>query len=173
MEEAEDTIRGMSNAVRNMDTSLSDAKIATDRSSGIATGVATSMFTLRDQMTIEIPLIGQPFLGLYSGFDQAGQQLQLLSTDLATIGTSLNTNRSDVITTATNLVALADSVEELTRTVRSGPTVEITEETIETFRLALFAIAGWVVLFAIGCVLAGLYLMWTGWRTGKERAAAT
>src|SRR5687768_17039758 len=76
MEEAEDTIRGMSNAVRNMDASLSDAKIATDRSSGIATGVATSMFTLRDQMTIEIPLIGQPFLGLYSGFDQAGQQLQ-------------------------------------------------------------------------------------------------
>src|SRR5688500_18805175 len=56
MENAEDTLRQMATTVGNMDTSLSDAKLATDRSSGIANGVGITMFNLRDQMTVEIPL---------------------------------------------------------------------------------------------------------------------
>ena len=172
MQEAEDTIRQMSTAVRNMDTSLSDAKVATDRSSGIAQGVSASMYSLRDQMYVTIPIINtQPFIGLVPSFDQAGQQLELLSQDLATIGTSLDTNRADVVTTSANLADLADSLAMLTRAVQSGPTVELTVETIDTLRTAIFAIAGWVVLFAVGCVAVGLYLVWTGWRSGKERLA--
>jgi hypothetical protein len=168
MQEAETTLRSMARAVGNMDTSLGDAKIATDRSAGIATGVATSMFQLRDQMNVEIPLLGRPLAGLSAGFDTTGQQLSQLSTDLATIGTSLDVNRDDVVATSGSLVGLADSVEKLTDTVREGPTVEITAEAIDSFRLAIFAIAGWVVLFAVGCVLVGAYLVFAGSREGRD-----
>lgn len=168
MTQAETTLRQMSMAVGRMDTSLSDAKLATDRSSGIALGVSTSMYGLRDAMSLEIPFIGQPLIGLAGGFDQSGVQLQLLSQDLATIGTSLDANRSDVVATAENLGELATSVATLTETVRTGPGVEISAEALDSFRLAIFAVAGWVVLFAIGCVLAGLYLVFAGWREGKD-----
>lgn len=171
MEQAETTIREMSLGVRRMDTSLADAHAATERSSGIAVGVATSMFQLRDAMGITIPLIGQPLLGLASGFDQAGGQLQLLSQDLATIGTSLDTNRGDVIATADNLAELAATVETLTETVRTGPGVGISEEALDSFRLAIFAVAGWLLLFAVGCALVGLYLLVAGRREFREALA--
>jgi hypothetical protein len=168
MEHAEMTLRQMSRAVGRMDTSLNDAKLATDRSSGIALGVSTSMYGLRDAMSVEIPLLGQPLVGLAAGFDQVASQLQLLSQDLLTIGTSLDSNRIDVIATAENLGELATSVATLTDSVRTGPGVEISAEALDTFRLSILAVAGWVVLFAIGCVLAGFYLIYSGWRAGKD-----
>ena len=168
MVQAELTLRQMSSAVGRMDGSLADAKVATDRSSSIAQGVAFSMFQLRDQMSVTIPLLGQPLLGLAAGFDQAGTQLQLLGQDLATIGTSLDTNRADVLATSRNLTELATSVATLTQSVRTGPGVEISAEALDTFRLAILAVAGWVVLFAIACVLVGLYLIVAGRRVGRE-----
>ncbi len=169
MEQAETTIRQMSTGVRRMDTSLSNARAATDRSSGIAVGVATSMFQLRDAMSITIPIFGgQPLIGLATGFDQAGAQLQLLSQDLATIGTSLDSNRGDVIATADNLEDLAATVSTLTESVQTGPGVGISEEALASFQLAIFAVAGWLLLFAVGCVLVGLYLFVTGRRDSRE-----
>jgi hypothetical protein len=169
MEQGERTIRQMASGVRRMDTSLADAHVATDRSSGIALGVATSMFQLRDAMGITIPILGgQPLIGLATGFDQAGSQLQLLSQDLATIGTSLDTNRGDVVLTADNLEELADTIATLTDSVQTGPTVGISEESLDSFRLAIFAVAGWLLLFAVGCALVGLYLVVVGRREGRE-----
>ena len=169
MDQAEQTIRQMSAAVGNMDTSLSDAKTATDRSSTIAGGLANSMFLLRDQMYITIPIIeAQPFVGLAPGFDNTGQQLTQLSIDLATIGASLDTNRSDVVATSENLVELAESVSELTTAIQGGPPVAITEDAVDSFRLAIFAIAGWVVLFAVACVLVGFYLILSGRSAVRE-----
>lgn len=168
MEQGETTIRQMATGVRRMDTSLGNAHAATDRSAGIALGVATSMFQLRDAMSIEIPLVGQPLLGLAAGFDQAAGQLQLLSQDLATIGTSLDTNRADVVLTADNLEELADTLDTLTESVRTGPDIGISEEALDSFRLAIFAVAGWLLLFAIGCVAVGLYLIITVRREGRE-----
>jgi len=170
MDQGETTIRQMATGIRRMDTSLGDAHAATDRSSGIALGVATSMFQLRDAMSIEIPFVGQPLLGLAGGFDQSAVQLQLLSQDLATIGTSLDTNRADVVLTADNLEELADTLDTLTESVRTGPDVGISEEALDAFRLAIFAVAGWLLLFAVGCVLVGLYLIFAGRREVKEAA---
>jgi HAMP domain-containing protein len=173
MEQAEDTIREMAGGVRRMDTSLGDARAAIDRSSGIASGVAQTMFGLRDAMSVTIPIVNtQPLIGLAPSFDQAGQQLQLLAGDLATIGESLSTNRSDVISTADSLDELADSVGALTESIESGPGVGISEEALDAFRFALLAVAGWLLLFALGCVLAGLYLLVVGRRI-RRRAIAT
>ena len=164
LEQAHTTIQEMSEGVGRMDTSLSDARSATDRSAGIATNVASSMFQLRDAMSIEIPLVGQPLIGLAAGFEQTGTQLEALAGDLRTIGTSLETNRVDIATTAANMQELATSVESLTDTVRTGSGLEITESALDSFRYALFAVAGWLLVFALGCVVAGGYLVWSARR---------
>lgn len=161
------TIEGMGSGITHMDTSLGDAHAATARASTIAHGVALSMFQLRDAMSLTI-FGTQPFIGLASGFDQSAQQLDLLATDLATIGASLQTNRTDVLTTAARLSELADSVAELTELVRDAPGVDISSATLNAIKLAVYAICGWLVVFAVGCVLAGLYLF----RLGRAHANA-
>ena len=168
MQQTEDTIREMSGGVRRMDASLEDAQAAVDRSSLIADGVALSMYQLRDSMNVTIPILNtQPLAGLAPSFDQAGQQLQLLAADLTTIGTSLETNQGDVVLTADSLVSLADSVGTLTETVRDGPGVGISEEALDAFRFGLLAVAGWLLLFAVGCALIGLYLFFSGRRDAR------
>jgi hypothetical protein len=165
LDQAELTIEQMSEGVGGMDASLTDARAATDRASLIATGVSASMFSLRDSMMITIPIIGgQPLIGLAPGFDNSGQQLALLSEDLTAIGTALEVNRTDVTATATDLLALADAVGELSTAVSEGPTVDISLETLDAMRMAIYAVAGWLVLLAIGCVAAGLYLLMGGRR---------
>jgi hypothetical protein len=157
--EAETTIRQMADGVRRMDQSLGEAKVATDRASNISRGVAQSMYQLRDTVALEIPFLGQPLIGLAPSFDQSGQNLDLLGEDVAAIGAALDSNRADVVLTADNMVELADSVNELTRTVRESPSVEVSQTTIQSARLAVWAVAAWMVLFAIGCVVVGGYLM--------------
>ncbi|MEP7158419.1 MAG: hypothetical protein ABI797_03255 [Chloroflexota bacterium] len=167
LEQAQTTIRQMGEGVERMDVSLADARAATDRASAISHSVAFSMFQLRDQMSLTVFGL-QPFIGLASGFDASGQQLDLLGADLSTIGASLQTNRADVLTTAENMELLADSVAELTATVRDGPAVDISTTTLDAIRLAVYAICGWLILFAVGCLLAGVYLF----RLGRHHVVA-
>ncbi len=165
LDQAEVTIEQMSDGVGGMDTSLTDARAATDRASLIATGVATSMYQLRDSMLITIPIIGgQPLAGLAPGFDTSAQQLALLSQDLTAIGTALDLNRVDVNATTADLTELADSVGELSTAVDDGPPIDISVATLNSMRLAIYAVAGWLVLLAVGCVAAGLYLLLGGRR---------
>lgn len=166
LEQAETTIDAMADGVRRMDTSLADARVATDRSSTIARGVASSMFQLRDAMSIQV-FGAQPLIGLASGFHQAGAQLELLAIDLVTIGGALDANRADTVTTASNLDTLAQSVHSLTEAVRTGPGVEIAESTLDAYRLAIFGVAGWLLLLALGCIAAGVYML----RLGRRPAA--
>ena len=158
MVQGETTIREMAAGVRRMDTSLTSARSATDRSSQIAVGVAESMLQLRDAMSISI-LGTQPLIGLATGFDQTGSQLLQLSSDLTTIGVSLETNSADIVTTAANLDELADTVSTLTESVENGPDVGISAEALDAVRVAIFAVAGWLLLFAVGCVVVGAYLV--------------
>jgi hypothetical protein len=167
LEHAQVTIEQMGDGVGRMDVSLADARAATDRASSIAHSVAFSMFQLRDQMSLTVFGV-QPFIGLASGFDSSGQQLDLLAADLTTIGTSLQTNRGDVVTTAQNMTLLAESIGELTATVRDGPSVDISTTTLDAVRLAVYAICGWLIAFAAGCLLAGIYLF----RLGRHRVVA-
>ncbi len=160
LEQAEVTIEQMSDGVGGMDASLLDARSATDRASIIATGISTSMFQLRDSMMITIPILGgQPLAGLAGGFDNTGQQLTLLSQDLTAIGAALETNRADVATTAEDLALLASAVADLSTAVDEGPTVDISIVTLDSVRFGMYAVAGWLALLAVGCVLTGLYLL--------------
>jgi len=156
--QAETTIRGMSTSVSNMDSSLSDAKTAIDQATSIAHQAATSMYGLRDAMSLSI-FGAQPLIGLAANFDTTGQNLDQLGTDVAAIGTALDQNRTDVTTTSQNLTDLADSVHALTQTVKDGPSVGISSSTLDAIRLALYAVTTWMTVFAFGCLVAGLYLL--------------
>lgn len=161
MGQARTTLEDMSLGVGGADTSLGDAKAATDRAAGIANTLASSMFGLRDSMGLSI-FGAQPLVGLASGFDNSGQQLSTLGTELTTIGVSLNENRSAVSTTSTDLAKLAVSLGELTTLVRDSPDVEISTASLDAVRLAVYAICGWLAVFALGCVIGGVYLIRRG-----------
>lgn len=164
MEQARATLVDMSLGVGGVDDSLANAQAATDRAATISTSLASSMFSLRDAMSITI-LGTQPLKGLAAGFDTSGQQLSALSTDLATISSSLNTNRGAVETTSANLGKLAVSLAELRVLVRDSPDVEISTASLDAVRLAVYAICGWLAVLALGCVVGGLYLYRLGGRS--------
>ena len=134
----------MADAVGRMDDSLDQANAAIDRASAIATGVATSMFQLRDSSNIEI--FGQmPFAGVSTSFDVAGTQLGLLSQDLAAIGVALDTNSADVVATAENLDDLATTVGDLTEAINDAPASTSRRPRSTRLRLGIYAICGWLV----------------------------
>jgi hypothetical protein len=166
MGQARTTLENMSLGVGGADTSLADAKAATDRAAVIAGSLASNMFGLRDSMSISI-FGAQPLAGLASGFDASGQQLSTLGTELTTIGVSLNNNRTAVGTTSTDLAKLALSLGQLTTLVRDSPDVEISAASLDAVRLAVYAICGWLAVFALGCVVGGLYLARLGGRSGE------
>lgn len=164
MEQARATLVDMSLGVGGVDESLANAQGATDRAATISTSLASSMFNLRDAMSITI-LGTQPLQGLAAGFDTSGQQLSALATDLATISSSLNTNRGAVETTSASLGKLAVSLAELRVLVRDSPDVEISTASLDAVRLAVYAICGWLAVLALGCVVGGLYLYRWGGRS--------
>ena len=138
---------------------MASAKAATDRASSISLGVAANMFELSRAMSISI-FGTQPLIGLATGFDQTGQQLQLLSEDVAAIGAALDANRDDVQTVAASLNELRDSVEQLETSLREGPRLAVAPGTLEGIRLAILALLGWMVVLALGSIAGGAYLFW-------------
>jgi hypothetical protein len=164
MEQARAALVDMSLGVGGVDDSLANAQAATDRAAAISTSLASSMFGLRDAMSIT--LFGtQPLAGLAAGFDTSGQQLSALSTDLATISTSLDANRGAVVTSAASLGKLAVSLAELRVLVRDSPDVEISTANLDAIRLAVYAICGWLAVLALGCLIGGIYLVRLGGRS--------
>jgi hypothetical protein len=158
--QAETTMRDMSTSVGRLNTSLGTAKTAIDQATTISTSVAQSMYGLRDAMSIQIPILGgQPLLGLAGNFDTTGQNLDQLSIDISAIGSALNANQADVALTGVNMTNLANSVGKLATSVRDGPAISISTRTLDAVRLGVYAVTAWLVLFALGCLVAGMYLV--------------
>ncbi len=159
LERASDTIDRTADAINGMDQSLADAKAATDRSSGIATGVATSMSQLADSMTLTIFGI-QPLIGLQPGFANSAGQLNLLADDLKTISTALDSNRGDALTVAQSLGELSGSLLRLTDAVRAGPHLELAAASVDTVRVGILALLAWLAVLALGSIGAGVGCWW-------------
>ena len=159
LEQATTTIDQTASGVRGMEPSLGQAKAATDRASSISLGVAANMFELSRAMSISI-FGTQPLIGLATGFDQTGQQLQLLSEDVAAIGAALDANRDDVQIVAVSLDELRDSVEQLETSLREGPRLAVAPGTLDGIRLAILALLSWMAVLALGSIAGGAYLFW-------------
>jgi hypothetical protein len=155
LEEASLTIGLTAEGIDGMDDSLAQAQAATERASVLSLGVATSMYELRNAMTISL-FGAQPLIGLAGGFEQSGQQLEQLSQDVAAIGQALDANRGDAREVAESMRRLSTSVEELTQSVRDGPALEISSDAIEGMRLGIYAVIAWMLALALGCVAAGM-----------------
>ncbi len=158
LDQAETTIRGMSTGVGQVDSSLASAATAIDQAASISHDLATNMYGLSDAMTLSI-FGAQPLVGLASGFQTTGQNLDQLGQNITDIGAALDTNRADAVTTAQDLSDLADSVHALVTSVSEGPSVAISPGTLDTVRLVIYAVAAWLVLLAVGCIAAGAYLI--------------
>jgi hypothetical protein len=165
--QAETTMRGLSTSATNVSASLAQATTAIDHAATISHGVATSMYGLRDAMSLSI-LGTQPLLGLATNFDTTGQNLDQLGNDVANIGTALQTNQTDVVTTAQNLSNLADSINALMVSVRDGPGLAISSGTLNSLRLVIYAITAWLGVLAVGCLIAGIWLLRASRRRSKE-----
>jgi hypothetical protein len=159
LNEASQASRETSTTVRGMDSSLVEAKGATDRAATLSAGMAQTMRDLGAAMAIDIFGV-QPLIGLAPGFDTSAQNLDLLSGDLADIGAALETTRQDAGSVATNIDDLATAIEELRVAMADSPDMSVTLESRETLRLGLLALIGWLIAGSIGCILAGLGCWW-------------
>ena len=163
LERTSETLADAAAGVGNMDGSLSQAQTATDQSSGLARGMAASMYELAQAMTLTVFGI-QPLVGLSPGFRQTGDNMLVLADDLSSISTALDRNRQDATTVARSLDELAGAVDDLTDELRGGPGVEIAPETARMARVGILAVLVWLGLMAVAAVAVGLYL----WRLASR-----
>jgi hypothetical protein len=159
LDEASQASRETSATVRGMDASLVEAKGATDRAASLSAGMAQTMRDLSAAMALDIFGV-QPLIGLAPGFDTSAQNLDLLSGDLADIGTALETTRQDAGSVATNVDDLAAAIEELRVAMADSPDMGDTLGARETLRLGLLALIGWLIAGSIGCIVGGLACWW-------------
>lgn len=155
IDSARATIDKTATGVRGMDSSLGDAKAAVDRASSIATGVGDTMGGLAQAMQVNIFGL-QPLAGLSGGFTDAATQLGGLSTDLAAIGASLDSNRDDAVAVAQSLDDLSSSLTDFRTAVNSGPQIDAVVRSLDSLRLGILALLGWLGALALGAVAAGI-----------------
>jgi hypothetical protein len=113
------------------------------------------MADLADKMNISI-LGLQPLAGLSPGFSNAATQLSGLSTDLATIGQSLDSNRDDAQAVAQSLDELSVSLGEFKTAVNAGPQLDDVAGSLDSLRIGILALLAWLGVLAIGAVVAGI-----------------
>jgi uncharacterized protein YoxC len=155
IDNAKTTIDKTATGVRGMETSLADAKAATDRAAGLATNLGTSMSGLADAMQVNIFGL-QPLAGLSSGFSDTATQLGGLSTDLSTIGESLDSNRDDAQAVAQSLDDLSTSLGDFRTAVNSGPQLNDVAKSLDSLRIGILALLAWLGALAIFAVVAGI-----------------
>jgi hypothetical protein len=75
---------------------------------------------------MQLTILGtQPLAGLSGGFEQSAQDLEGLSASLATMGTALGQNRSDLGALQVEMGRLADDLSDLASPARVPPILPI------------------------------------------------
>jgi methyl-accepting chemotaxis protein len=165
LERAAETIGQTADSVRNIDGSLVEAQQATQRASTISRGISLTMFNMAEQMQLTVFGV-QPLITLYPGFEASGQQLELMAEDVERIAEALEANREDTVAIAAGLDELGASIERLTEAVAGGPELPDAAATIAPIQLGLLALIGWLLVAAIGSILAGMAL-WFASRSAR------
>jgi HAMP domain-containing protein len=155
LERASETIGQTAGAVRNMESSLVQAQLATQRAASLSSGMSLTMLSLAEQMQLSIFGI-QPLITLYPSFEQSSQQLGLLAEDVEAIAAALDANRADTLTIAQGLDELGGSIDRLRVAIAAGPDVTSAVEVVQPIQLGMLALIGWLLVAALGSVLAGL-----------------
>ncbi|HVM31259.1 MAG TPA: hypothetical protein VM305_10895 [Candidatus Limnocylindrales bacterium] len=165
LERATETIDRTASSVRNIETSLLEAQEATQRAATLSRGMSLTMFGLAEQMQLTVFGV-QPLISLYPGFEQSGQQLELMAEDVEQIAEALESNRDDTVAVADGLRDLGGSIGRLRQAVADGPDVSDAAATVAPIQLGLLALIGWLLVGAIASILAGLGL-WLASRSAR------
>jgi hypothetical protein len=155
LERTSETIGQTSASVRNAESSLVQAELATARAAELSRGVSVTMYGLAEQMQLTIFGV-QPFITLYPSFEQTGQQLDLLGSDVDAIAEALGANREDTIAIADGLDELGRSIDRLRVAMAGGPDVSGTADFLAPMQMGLLALVGWLLAAALLSLLAGL-----------------
>jgi len=159
LDEAATTARETAIAVRNVDSSLAQARAATDRAAGLSAGVGRSMRELAAAMAIDVFGI-QPLIGLAPSFETSAGNLDLLAGDLTAIGLALEGSRTDSQTVAAGMDDLAGAIGDLRASVAASPDLSQAVAALEPLRVGLLALLAWLLVAALGCVVAGFACWW-------------
>ncbi len=62
-------------------------------------------------------------------------------------------------------MVLADRVATLSETIDATPSLAVSDRTLNRIELGIYAVLGWMIVLAIGCVVAGVYLIMRGRRS--------
>lgn len=166
LERAAETISQTASSVRNIESSVIEAQQATQRAATISRGISLTMFSLAEQMQMTVFGV-QPLISLYPGFEQSGQQLELMADDVDQIASALESNRQDTVAIADGLEELGASIERLSEAVASGPDVTEAAAAAAPIQMAMLALIGWLLVAAIGSILAGMAL-WFAARSARH-----
>ena len=112
--------RRAADAFTGFDASLDDAVAAAGEAAALASRSATTARGLASAMQLSV-LGTQPLAGLSGGFEQSAQDLDGLSGSLATMGTALGQNRTDLVALQGEMARLADDLAELSSPARVPP----------------------------------------------------
>ena len=139
-------------------TSLSTSVDAARRTATLTRSLATTMTQLSNASTISI-LGNQPFASLTGGFATVGQQASSLGAALDQTADSLAQNSSDLSTIHTDLAAVRSQVDSLRGELSTAIDLGAIETALDTSRVVLLGLVGWLALQAVGAIAIGILLV--------------
>ena len=138
-------------AFTNVDASLSESEASADAAADLARDASATLASLARAM--ELSVFGaQPLLPLAGEFDTSAEQALALGETLERVGGSLGDTRTDVSSIGTELDALSAQLAALRDA--NG-----TDSSAPPLRLFVVLLLVWLLVPAIGGLLAGLTLL--------------
>jgi hypothetical protein len=135
----------------SIDDSLADARTSSDAAAGLAREASGSLRSLASAMALSI-FGAQPLLPLAQDFSTSADQAGALADTLDEVARSIGDTRTDVARIAPELEILSEQLDELAAQPDAS-------ESAAPFRLFVIALLAWLLMQAVGSLLAGLSLI--------------
>jgi hypothetical protein len=135
----------------SIDDSLADARTSSDAAAALAREASGSLRSLASAMALSI-FGAQPLLPLAEDFSTSADQAGALADTLDEVGRSLGDTRADVASIGPELEILSRQLDELA----AAPDAS---DSAAPFRLFVIALLAWLLMQAVGSLLAGLSLI--------------
>lgn len=153
--------RAAATAFTNVDSSLSESEASADAAASLSRDASGTLASLARAM--ELSVFGaQPLLPMAGEFEASAEQASALAETLDRVGGSLGDTRTDVTTIGTELDGLSAELDALREANGSGGAAP-------PLRLFVLLLLAWLLVPAVGGLLAGLALL----RRTQRPAAGT
>lgn len=152
------TLGNTAGATSDFQRSLDGARDAAGTAADLAVSTGSSFRGIAQALNIQIFGL-QPFAGLVPQFAQSADQLDQLSTTLATTRDSLNQNREDVRRVGADLAEVQVQVNGLATTLDRSASLVTPAEQLLPFQVAFYGMSLLFALQSLFSLLAGLALV--------------